>query len=95
MMKTMNEEAILSSNGIYTSFEYNDRVIRFMTSPYLERYTSVKEWNNGFIVVMAKYSTEDHEEEEYIDLQPILENLYIDADEYLKNVKRLRISYDK
>ncbi len=89
------EEAVLSSTGMYTSFEYNDRTIRFKTSPYLEKYTAIKEWNHGFIVVMAKYSTEDHEEEEYIDLLPILENLYIDADKYLKNIKRLRISYEK
>ena len=34
------------------------------------------------------------EEEEYIDLVPILENLYIDSDEFLKQIEKVRISYD-
>lgn len=90
----MGDEAVLSSDRKYTSFSYGGRNIRFMTSPYLERYTSVKEWNNGFIVVMAKYDTEDEEEEEYIDLIPILKNLYIDVESFLKNIKKVRISYE-
>lgn len=90
----MSDEALLSSDRTYTSFQYGGRNIRFMTSPYLERYTAVKEWNNGFIVVMAKYETEEKDEEEYIDLIPILKNLYIDPEEFLKNVRKVRISYE-
>lgn len=53
--------------------------IRFRTFSKLERYTKFVEWDYGYIVVMAKY--EGHEEkEEYIDLVPILENLYLDVD---------------
>lgn len=33
------------------------------------------EWDRGYIVVMDKYEGHD-EKEEYIDLIPILENLY-------------------
>ena len=90
----MSDEALLSSDRTYTSFQYGGRNIRFMTSPYLERHTVVKEWNNEFIVVMAKYETEEKDEEEYIDLIPILKNLYIDPEEFLKNVRKVRISYD-
>lgn len=88
----MDGEAILSSSGEYTSFSYNGRTVRFMTSPYLDRYIEVKEWDNGYIVVTARYRGVD--EEEYIDLVPVLENLYIDVDEFLKPIKKVRISYD-
>lgn len=87
----MKNEAILSSDGMFTSFKYNGYNIRFRTSSRLERYTKIVEWDHGYIVVMAKY--ENHEEEEYIDLVPILENLYFDADEFLKPIQNVRIEY--
>lgn len=66
-----------------------------MTSFALVKYTKVKEWDNsdGYLVVMARYT--DCEEEEYIDLYPILENLYIDLNEFLKPIKKVRICYDQ
>ena len=88
----MNDEAILSSNGEFSSFDYGGRIIRFKTSASLEKYVEVKEWDNGYIVVTARYSGKD--EEEYIDLVPILENLYIDADDFLKPIKKVSIRYD-
>ncbi len=40
--------------------------------PYsLERYTEIREWDNGYLVVMAKYAHSPEPEEEYIDLVPI------------------------
>ena len=88
----MRNEAILSSDKLFTSFLFNGYQIRFRTSPRLERYTRIVEWDNGYLVVMAKY--EGHaEEEEYIDLIPILENLYFDVDEFLKPIQRVRIEY--
>ena len=88
----MKNEAILSSDGMFTSFMYNGHNIRFRTSSRLERYTKIVEWDNGYIVVMAKYENHE-EEEEYIDLVPILENLYFDADEFLKPIQNVRIEY--
>ena len=88
----MNNEATLSSDKLFTSFKFNEHNICFRTSPRLERYTKVVEWDNGYIVVMAKYEGHD-EEEEYIDLIPILENLYFDADEFLKPIQKVRIEY--
>lgn len=32
--------------------------------------------------------------EEYIDLIPILENLCMDPDEFLKDIQKVRICYD-
>lgn len=88
----MDNSAVLSHSGSMTSFSFLDRTIRFRTSPHLERYTRVVEWDNGYLVVMAKYSGQP-EEEEYIDLIPILKNLYINADEFLHPIKEVRIQY--
>lgn len=85
--------ATLSHHGEFTSFEYGGENIRFRTSASLRRYTEVKQWDNGYIVVMADYEILG-EVEEYIDLQPILENLYIEPDDFLKNVKTVKVNYD-
>lgn len=88
----MKNEAILSSDKEFTSFIFDGHNIRFRTSSRLERYTKVIEWDNGYIVVMAKYKGHK-EEEEYIDLVPILENLYFDVDKFLKPIQKVRIEY--
>ena len=88
----MNETAILSSVGEYTTFTYGGRTLTFMTSKDLDRYTEIKEWDNGYIVVVAKYKSKG-EDEDYIDLLPILENLYMDADAFLKPIKGVEIRY--
>ena len=88
----MSDEAILSNDTQFTSFQYNDTVIRFKTSPKLEKYTKIIEWDEGYIIVMAIYS--GVEMEEYIDLIPILQNLCIDPHRFLKNIRKVRISYD-
>ncbi len=85
--------AILSHRGELTSFKYAGENIRFRTSPALRCYTSVKQWDNGYLVVMADYEALG-EVEEYIDLLPILENLYIDPKVFLKDIRTVNISYD-
>ena len=90
--KNVVNEAILSNDNEFTSFMFNGHNIRFRTSPRLERYTKVIEWDKGYIVVMAKYKGCD-EEEEYIDLIPILRNLYFDVDKFLKPIQKVRIEY--
>ena len=88
----MNEGAILKSKDEYTIFQFNNQVIRFMTSTRLERYTSIVEWDHGYLVVMAKYKNIG-EVEEYIDLVPILDNLYYDVDKFLEPIKEVKIDY--
>lgn len=90
----MSNEAILSSKNEYTIFKYDRHIIRFRAPYSLERYTRVKEWDNGYLVVMAKYFHNQDEEEEYIDLIPILKDLYYDAYEFLMPIKKVRIQYD-
>jgi hypothetical protein len=86
----MNNCAILRNSGEYTIFEFEGQVIRFVTSSKLERYTKVLEWDHGYLVVMAKYK-DLGEIEEYIDLIPILQNLYYDVDSFLNLIKEVRV----
>ena len=90
----MEKEAILSNDRRYTIFRYGKYVIRFKAPYSLEKYTQVKEWDHGYLVVMAKYRHNTAAEEEYIDMIPILEDLYLDADAFLKPIEKVRISYD-
>ena len=83
--------AYLSNNGEYTTFTFGGCTLTFLTSKSLERYTSIKEWDNGYLVVMAKYTTRPTEEEEYIDLVPILENLHMNVDEFLNPIQQVEV----
>ena len=86
----MDNYAILKNSGEYTIFQFNDEIIRFVTSSRLERYTKVVEWDKGYLVVMAKYEG-INEVEEYIDLIPILKKLYIIPEEFLKPIKEVKV----
>lgn len=83
--------AILSNDSNFTIFSYGNYVIRFKAPYSLEYYTAVKEWDRGYLVVMAKYSHDEESEEEYIDLIPILENLYISPDVFLEPIKEVKV----
>ena len=86
-------EALLSSGGGFTTFRFGEYNIRFRAPYSLERYDAVISWDNGYLVVMAKYSHNSMLEEEYIDLKPILAGLYIDSETFLKPIKSVRIAY--
>lgn len=85
-----SNEAILSNQNNMTSFRYGDYNIRFRTPSILNKYTEIKEWDNGYIVVMADYEGIGLTEE-YIDLIPILRNLYIDPEKLLSNIQTVKI----
>ena len=82
--------AILSNKGDMTSFEFGNYNIRFRTPSRLKRYTDVKEWDNGYIIVMADYDGIGITEE-YIDLVPILKNLYINQSVFLRPIQTVKI----
>ena len=84
--------AYLSNNGSYTLFTFRNITIKFLTSKNLEKYTSIVEWDNGYLVVMSKNYNQE-ECEDYIDLIPILRNLYMDEEEFLKDIKGVEIRY--
>lgn len=89
-MTEVNNQAVLSNHGDMTSFKFGNCNIRFRSPIILKRYTEVKEWDNGYLVVMADYDGMGITEE-YIDLVPILQNLYIDPKKFLKNIKTVKI----
>ena len=86
------DTAVLSSAEGLTSFSFGSTNLRFKTPASLERYLDVIEWDNGYLVVLARYKGLP-DTEEYIDLIPILRNLYIDPAPFLRNVKKVEISY--
>ena len=88
-----NNFAKLSNNGEYTLFSFGNKTLTFLTSKNLEKYTEIKEWDNGYIVVMAKNKNKKESHEDYIDLFPILENLYMDPQEFLKPIKGVELDY--
>ncbi len=85
--------AILSNDDQYTIFQYGQDTIRFRAPYSLEYYSEVKEWEHGYLVVMTKYGHDENLVEEYLDLVPILEDLYFDVDAYLSQIKEVRIQY--
>ena len=88
----MNGIATLSNEKNYTVFQFGNHKIRFLAPYSLERYVEVKEWDNGYLVVMTKYKHSAELVEEYIDLIPILENLYFDVDKFLKPIKGVEVT---
>ena len=86
--------AVLSKDNDFIIFKYGNRIIRFKAPYSLEYFTAVKEWEDGYLVVLAKYAHNSESEEEYIDLVPILENLYISPQEFLKPIKEVKLEND-
>lgn len=89
----MDYATITNCDG-YTVFAFNDTRLRFKAPFSLEYYDSVQEWDNGYIVARAKYTHSERLEEEYIDLIPILNDLYIEPTEFLKPIKRVVVKND-
>mgnify|MGYP004568452703 FL=1 len=87
------DTAYLSNEKDMIIFQYENKIIRFRGPYSLERFTEVKEWDNGYLVVMAKYRHNEEAEEEYIDLFPILKDLCIDSSYFLDPIKKVRLSY--
>ena len=84
--------ARLKNDGEYTVFSYAGKRIVFLTSKNLDRYTEIKKWDHGYLEVMAKnYGKDVHED--YIDLVPILENLYMNPDSFLDEITEVRLDY--
>jgi len=87
-----SSSAILSSAGGFSTFRAGGDTIRFATSPRLVKYTGVLRWEDGYLEVGADYG--HGEEEDYIDIRQILDNLYYDADTFLKKIKKVEVRYD-
>ena len=89
----MNDTAYLSSEDNYIIFTFNDTRLKFIAPYSLQKYEKVITWDNGYIEVMTKYSHNKELEEEYIDLQPVLENLCMNPQEFLQPIKKVEVKY--
>jgi len=91
-MKTVvSDTAQLCNEGRMIFFSFGGKRIRFLGAKCLRRFTDVRKWHDGFIEVMADNG--GRIEEEYIDLVPILKNLYIDPEAYIKPIKKVELNY--
>ena len=86
-----SDTAYLSNKNEYISFKYGGREIRFKGPYSLIKFDKVKNWDNGYIVVNAYYSHNTEPEEDYIDLIPILNNLYIDPAKFLAPIRKVEV----
>lgn len=91
--KLIADTAYLSNRGRYISFSWQNRTIRFMGPRSLQHIDKIKEWDNGYLVVDAKYDHSTELVEDYIDLIPILENLYINPEVFLDPIKNVEVRY--
>ena len=89
----MQNTAYLSNKGRYIIFLWQNRTIRFMDPYNLQRFEKIKEWDKGYLVVEVKYKDFDKGTEDYIDLIPILERLYINPEEFLKPIQNVEVRY--
>lgn len=89
----MTDTAFLSNEGNFTIFTFGDTRLKFAAPYSLERYDRVVSWDAGYLVIMAKYTHNSDLEEEYIDLLPILKDLYISPKEFLKPIKKVEVKY--
>ena len=90
----ISETAYLSSHDEYTTFSVGDVTIKFFTGKGLKKYIRVKDWKSekGYLVVECE-NRDLSVEEDYIDLVPIMKNLYMDPNTILKGVREVRLSY--
>ena len=94
-MPTDDGKAYLSNEKDRIVFRHGGTTIRFRGPYSLEHFTSIKEWDKGYLVVMAKYEHNDEPEEEYIDLVPILKDLEIEPSAFLNSITEVRLDYGR
>jgi hypothetical protein len=74
-------------------FSFGSETIKFIAPYSLVKYEKVTAWDNGYIVVMTRYKHSEELIEEYIDLVPVLKDLYIDPDKFLAPIKKVEVKY--
>jgi hypothetical protein len=85
--------ARLWNEGRYTVFAFGPHTLKFMGPKCLVRYTEIKHWDAGYLVVTADY--EDWgPTEEYIDLVPVLRDLRFEPREFLEPIREVVLGYD-
>ena len=92
MSNSDSHTAYLGNEGRYTIFSFGNQRLKFIGPYSLEYYDSVKRWDSGYLVVMAKYSHDKEFVEEYIDIESVLDNLLIDKEQFLAPIQRVEVA---
>lgn len=71
--------AYLYNDGDYTFFKVGREIVKFRTSPYLENYTEIKEYDDGYMVLMAQLSTLAAPVEDYMSIKGVYNELELDT----------------
>lgn len=87
---SIHKTATLSCADGYTSFDMGSRVI-WSHLPQSQALHGCQA-DNSYIVVDAEYEGLPSTVEEYIDLVPILENLYLDPATVLSPIKKVHVA---
>lgn len=93
MEKKVDNIAYLSNKNEYIFFSYAGKTVRFKGPYSLTKIEKVKEWDDGYIVVEARYNNQSQPVEDYIDLIPICDRLYIDVSKFIKPIKKVEVKY--
>lgn len=83
-----SDTAILMCSQGVTTFACTNGIIRFASAKSVKHILRVKEWDDGYIVVDV---VADKPREDYIDIVPSLEELYIDPKKFLCEIKKVEV----
>lgn len=84
--------AYLSNIKDCICFSYNGRNIRFRGPYSLKKIERVKNWDHGYIVIDAIYTHSKDPVEDYIDMFPILEQLYIEPESFISTINHVEVA---
>lgn len=79
-------------NGIPT-FSFCSRL--YVRHGLQAQVSHLSEAHDGNIILYEKYKHNKKPEEEYIDLIPILKNLYFNVDKFLNSIKGVEVATDR
>ena len=88
----MPQTAFLSNRDGFAIFPFNNIDLKFRISDRVVKFVKIKEWDApiGYLVVDCLHDTMGVVED-YIDLLPMLDNLYIDASKFLAPIKKVEV----
>ena len=88
----MSNTAVLSNNKNIVSFSYGGKVIRYKGPYSLQYFDKVNLYDNGYIEVMCKFAHDETPVEDYIDMENIAAELYMDIS-FLSEINNVRCEH--
>ena len=88
----MKNIAILKNNGDIVSFTYKDRTIKYKGPYSLQYFFKVNKYDRGYMEVMCKFTHTPNLVEDYIDMEDIASELYMDPS-FLNEIDEVRCEH--